>query len=41
VTALSPYGYKTADVQATVQGQTIVIPMDGRNKAAYYEVRFE
>jgi hypothetical protein len=41
VSALSPYGYKTADVKPAVQGGSIVIPMDGRNKAAYYEVRFE
>ncbi len=41
VTALSPYGYKTADVQPTVEGgTTIVIPLDGRNKAAYYDVQF-
>ena len=40
VTALSPYGYKTVDVTATVESGTIAIPLDGRNKAAYYEVRF-
>ena len=40
VTALSPYGYRTADVTATVESGHIVIPLDGRNKAAYYEVRF-
>ena len=41
VSALSPYGYKTADVQPVIQTQAIVVPMDGRNKAAYYDVRFE
>lgn len=40
VTALSPYGYKTADVRATVEGGATVVPLDGRNKAAYYDVRF-
>ncbi len=40
VTALSPYGYKTADVQAKPQAGSVVIPLDGRNKAAYYEVRW-
>jgi hypothetical protein len=40
VTALSPYGYKTADVQPKAEGGAIAIPMDGRNRAAYYEVRF-
>jgi len=41
VTALSPYGYKTADVTPAAEGGRIVIPMTGENKAAYYEVRFE
>ena len=40
VTALSPYGYKTAEVTATVEAGRTVIPMTGRNKAAYYELRF-
>jgi hypothetical protein len=41
VTALSPYGYKTADVTTTSRDGKIVIPLDGRNKAVYYEVTFE
>jgi hypothetical protein len=40
VTALSPYGYKTAEVQPRADGGRLVIPLDGRNRAAYYEVRF-
>jgi len=40
VTALSPHGYKTTDVAPRAEGGRIVIPMDGRNKAAYYDVRF-
>jgi hypothetical protein len=40
VTALSPYGYRTTDVQASAEGGSIVIPLDGRNKAAYYDVQF-
>ena len=41
VTALSPYGYKTADVRAPPRAAATVVPLDGRNKAAYYDVRFE
>lgn len=41
VTALSPYGYKVADIAAKVEDGAITIPMDGANKAAYYEVKFE
>ena len=41
VSALSPYGYKTVEVQPAVQGPAIVVPMDGGNKAAYYDVKFE
>ncbi len=40
VTALSPYGYPTVDVQPTLDGGRISIPLDGRNRAAYYDVRF-
>ena len=40
VTALSPYGYKTPDVRAAVEADSIVIPLDGRNRAAYYDVQF-
>jgi hypothetical protein len=40
VTALSPYGYRTADVSATAAGGQLSIPLDGRNRAAYYDVRF-
>jgi len=39
VTALSPYGYKAADVQSTSDGGRITIPLDGAHKAAYYDVR--
>jgi hypothetical protein len=41
VAALDPYGYKVADVTPTIEGHEIVIPLDGRNKAPYYEVKFE
>lgn len=40
VTALSPYGYKTADVRTSVEGGITVVPLDGRNHAAYYDVQF-
>ncbi len=40
VAALSPYGYKTADVRAIVESGATVVPLDGRNKAAYYDVQF-
>ena len=40
VTALSPYGYKTVDVPVTADGSKLVVPLDGRNRAAYYDVRF-
>ena len=40
VTALDPFGYKTVDVQPTSTSNQTVIPMDGQNKAAYYEVKF-
>ena len=40
VTALDPWGYKTAAVTPKVEGGQIVIPLDGQNKAAYYEVTF-
>lgn len=40
VTALSPYGYKTADVEPRAESGALVIPLDGRNRAAYYDVRF-
>ena len=40
VTALSPYGYKTAEIRATSEGGATVVPLDGRNKAAYYDVQF-
>jgi hypothetical protein len=40
VTALSPYGYKTADVAVAIEGGATVVPLDGRNKAAYYDVQF-
>lgn len=40
ITALSPYGYKTAEVAAKADADSVVVPLDGRNKAAYYEVRF-
>ena len=41
VTALTPYGYKAADVTPRTEGGKIAIPMTGENKAAYYEVEFE
>jgi len=41
VTALDPYGYKTVDVQPRIEGGQIVVPLDGQNKATYYEVTFE
>ena len=41
VTALTPYGYKAADVTPQAEGGKITIPMTGENKAAYYEVRFD
>ena len=41
VTALDAYGYKTVDVPVRATGKQIVIPMDGRDKATYYEVIFE
>ena len=40
VTALSPHGYKTAAVQAGPGEGGLAIPLDGKNKAAYYEVTF-
>ena len=40
VTALSPYGYKVGEIPATVTGGKIAIPLDGRNRAAYYDVQF-
>jgi hypothetical protein len=40
ITALSPYGYKTAEVQPTTQDGKLVVPLDGRNRAAYYDVVF-
>jgi hypothetical protein len=40
VTALSPYGYKTVDVQPRTANGQLSIPLDGRNRAAYYDVRF-
>ena len=41
VTALSPYGYKTVEVEPVVEEGRIIIPMTGENKAAYYDVQFE
>jgi hypothetical protein len=41
VTALSPYGYKAAEVTPQAVGGKLVVPMTGENKAAYYEVKFE
>ena len=41
VTALSPAGYKTVDVTPTIQDGKIVIPLDGTNKAVYYDVVFQ
>ena len=41
VTALSPYGYKAAEVTPQAEGGKIIVPMTGENKAAYYEVKFE
>jgi hypothetical protein len=41
VTALGPTGYKTTDITPAGQAGQIVIPMDGQNKAAYYDVRLE
>ena len=40
VTALSPCGYKTSDVTPSTADGKISIPLDGRNRAAYYDVRF-
>ena len=40
VAALSPYGYKTTDVPTTAEGGNLVIRLDGRNKAAHYDIRF-
>jgi hypothetical protein len=40
VTALSPYGYKTSDVSPSTADGKIIIPLEGRNQAAYYDVRF-
>ena len=40
VTALSPYGYKTGDVLAKADGASVVVPLDGCNKAAYYDLQF-
>jgi hypothetical protein len=40
ITALSPYGYKTAEVQTTTEDGKLVVPLDGRNRAAYYDVVF-
>jgi hypothetical protein len=34
------YGYKTGEVQARADAGSVVIPLDGRNQAAYCEVRF-
>jgi hypothetical protein len=41
VTALSPHGYKTVDVQPIAGDGTVTVPMDGKDRAAYYDVRFE
>ena len=41
VTALTPYGYKAADVAPRAEGEKLTIPMTGENKAACYEVEFE
>ncbi len=41
VTALSPNGYKTAEITPATDAGKIVIPITGENKAAYYEVKFE
>jgi Beta-galactosidase len=41
VAGLDIYGYKDCDVTPTVNGGDIVIPMDGQNKAAYYEITFQ
>lgn len=40
VTALDPFGYKAVDVTPSYQENSVTIPMDGSNKAAYYEVNF-
>ncbi len=40
VTALSPYGYMTAELQPSQGDQSVCIPLDGKHKAAYYDVRF-
>jgi hypothetical protein len=40
VMALSPYGYKTDDVLAAAGDGKITIGLDGRHRAAYYDVRF-
>ncbi|MBI5723997.1 MAG: beta-galactosidase [Planctomycetes bacterium] len=42
VTPLDPYGYPTdAKVEPKIEDGKITIPMDGKNKAVYYEVKFE
>jgi len=41
VTALSPAGYKVMDITPTIQDGKIIIPMDGANKAVYYDVVFD
>jgi len=41
VTALSPHGYRTADIAPQTTGGRLVIPMDARHKAAFYNVRFD
>ncbi len=40
VSGLDPYGYKACDVTTQAAGATTVIPLDGKNKSAYYEVQF-
>jgi hypothetical protein len=41
VNGLDIYGYKDCEVVPTVNGGDITIPMDGKNKAAYYEVTLQ
>jgi len=41
VTALSPYGYKTAEVTPEAKDGKLVIPVDARYKAVYYDVKLE
>lgn len=40
IVALDPYGYKTVDVAPRPAADGIEIPMDGQNRAVYYEVVF-